>query len=208
MANLDKKLSMDLFSNGNQELNLPNAEIQYFPNFINKRNADNYFEYLKSEVKWQQDEITVFGKTYNQPRLTALYANNDKPYSYSNITMYPEAFSPEIEALKTKIEKKVNYKFTTVLLNLYRNGNDSNGWHADNEKELGKNPVIASLSFGEVRPFHFKHRTLKKERYKLTMEHGSLLVMRGQMQHYWVHQIAKTKKQIGARINLTFRFIP
>ncbi|MCT4630466.1 alpha-ketoglutarate-dependent dioxygenase AlkB, partial [Winogradskyella sp.] len=83
--------------------------------------------------------------------------------------------------------------------------NDSNGWHADNEKELGKNPVIASVSFGEERPFHFKHRTLKNERHKLNLSHGSLLIMKGEMQYYWLHQIAKTKKKIQPRINLTFR---
>lgn len=208
MANLDKKLTMDLFSNGNLELNLPNAEILYYPDFIRKQEANGYFKRLKSEVNWQQDEITVFGKTYNQPRLTALYANNDKPYSYSNLTMHPKPFSPEIKVLKNKIEKKVNHNFTTVLLNLYRNGNDSNGWHADNEKDLGTNPVIASLSLGEERPFHFKHRHLKNERHKMILEHGSLLIMRGEMQHYWLHQIAKTKREIGERINLTFRYIP
>jgi len=198
---------MDLFSNEKQELILPNAEITYIPNFIDKANADAYFKHLNSKVNWQQDDITVFGKTYQQPRLTALYAENEKPYSYSNITMHPEPFTPQIENIKNKIEAKINHKFTTVLLNLYRDGNDSNGWHADNEKELGVNPVIASISFGEKRPFHFKHRELKAERYKLTLEHGSLLVMKGEMQHYWLHQIAKTKKQIGSRINLTFRTV-
>ena len=90
---------------------------------------------------------------------------------------------------------------------MYRDGNDSNGWHADNERELGINPIIASVSFGATRPFHFKHRTIKEQRYKLPLEHGSLLVMKGEMQHHWLHQIAKTKKEIQPRINLTFRNI-
>src|SRR5690606_27731882 len=119
--------------------------------------------------------------------------------------MTPNIFTEDLLQIKNAIESEIQHTFTTVLLNLYRNGNDSNGWHADNEKELGKNPVIASVSFGEVRPFYFKHRYIKEENHKLHLNHGSLLVMKGEMQHYWQHQIAKTKEQIGERINLTFR---
>ncbi len=198
---------MDLFSEEKTTFKLPNAELLYIPNFFDNTKADAYFSILKSEINWQQDNITVFGKTYKQPRLTALYANNDKPYSYSNITMHPKPFTEPLLDIKQAVQHKCNHEFSTVLLNFYRDGNDSNGWHADNEKELGKNPVIASVSFGEARPFHFKHRTLKNERYKIKLGHGSLLVMKGEMQHYWLHQIAKTKQQIGERINLTFRKI-
>ncbi|WP_299224730.1 alpha-ketoglutarate-dependent dioxygenase AlkB [uncultured Psychroserpens sp.] len=198
---------MDLFSEGKTVLKLPNAELIYISNFYNKIKANHYFNYLKAKIEWQQDDITIFGKTYKQPRLTALYAENSASYSYSNITMKPKPFTKELIQLKSDIEKASDHKFTSVLLNRYRNGNDSNGWHADNEKELGKNPIIASLSFGEKRYFHFKHRTIKTERYKLALEHGSLLIMRGDMQHHWLHQIAKTKKQVDERINLTFRRI-
>lgn len=198
---------MDLFSEEKTILKLPHAELIYIPNFISRQRADYYFEHLKSNVNWQQDDITVYGKTYKQPRLTALYAENKNSYSYSNIIMYPKPFTSELLEMKQNIENVAHHKFTTALINLYRDGNDSNGWHADNEKELGENPVIASLSLGEVRPFHFKHRVLKEERHKLLLEHGSLLIMKGEMQHYWLHQIAKTKKKIGERINLTFRTI-
>lgn len=198
---------MDLFSEEKTILQLPNAELIYIPNFLNKNKADYYFESIRSHTDWQQDDITVFGKTYKQPRLTALYAENKAAYSYSNITMYPTLFTPQLLELKKNIEKEVQHKFTTVLINLYRDGNDSNGWHADNEKELGKNPVIASLSLGEARWFHFKHRQLKEERHKILLEHGSLLIMKNAMQHHWLHQVAKTKKKIGERINLTFRNI-
>ena len=198
---------MDLFSEEKTILQLPDAELVYIPNFINQQKADSYFKHLKSNVNWQQDDITIFGKTYKQPRLTALYAENKASYSYSNITMFPRPFIPELLDLKQDLEEEAQHKFTTVLINLYRDGNDSNGWHADNEKELGKNPIIASLSLGEARPFHFKHRELKEERYKLLLEHGSLLIMKGAMQHHWLHQIAKTRKMIGERINLTFRNI-
>ena len=196
---------MDLFSEGKRHFNLPNAELIYIENFYETLKADHYFDLLKATIDWQHDDIKMFGKTYKQPRLTALYANNDNPYTYSNITMQPKIFTAALKDIKADIEQRMNHQFTSVLLNRYRNGNDSNGWHADNEKALGKNPIIASLSLGETRPFHFKHRQLKEERHKLNLNHGSLLIMKGEMQHYWLHQIAKTKKQIGERINLTFR---
>lgn len=196
---------MDLFPEKNIHWLLPQAELLYMPNFFNLAQADRYFNGLKETIAWQQDDITVFGTTYKQPRLTALYGNHGLSYKYSNITMIPKVFTAELLEIKNAVEAEIQHTFTTVLLNLYRNGNDSNGWHADNEKELGRNPVIASVSFGEVRPFYFKHRYIKEESYKLYLNHGSLLVMKGEMQHYWVHQIAKTKKQIGERINLTFR---
>jgi len=198
---------MDLFSPEKKEFKLPNAHLVYFPNFYSKEKADTYFKILKKTITWQQDDIKVYGRSYKQPRLTALYADNDFPYTYSNITMFPKLFTDELRAIKQDIESTVNKKFTSVLLNLYRNGNDSNGWHADNEKELGKNPVIASVSFGAPRAFLFKNKELKNEKYKLILEHGSLLIMKGEMQHYWLHQVPKTKKDVGERINLTFRTI-
>ncbi|WP_370000357.1 alpha-ketoglutarate-dependent dioxygenase AlkB [Winogradskyella sp.] len=196
---------MDLFSQEKRHFILPNAELIYVPSFFNKQESDNYFKTIKEQTDWQHDDITVFGKTYKQPRLTALFGEKDQTYSYSNITMHPKPFTSTLLNIKSKIEDFSDEKFNTLLINLYRDGNDSNGWHADNEKELGINPVIASVSFGEKRPFHFKHTSLKKERHKLTLEHGSLLLMKGEMQHYWLHQIAKTKKVIQPRINLTFR---
>ncbi|WP_040251362.1 alpha-ketoglutarate-dependent dioxygenase AlkB family protein [Psychroserpens mesophilus] len=198
---------MDLFSEEKTILKLPDAELIYIPNFLNQQNAYRYFKYLKQNVNWQQDDITIFGKTYNQPRLTALYAVNKATYSYSNITMHPNDFTTELLDLKLAVDTEAQHKFTTVLLNLYRDGNDSNGWHADNEKELGEQPTIASLSLGATRTFHFKHRILKAERHKMDLEHGSLLIMKGAMQKYWLHQIPKTRKIIGERINLTFRTI-
>ncbi|WP_299524376.1 alpha-ketoglutarate-dependent dioxygenase AlkB [Winogradskyella sp.] len=196
---------MDLFSQEKQHLILPNAELLYIPNFFDKQQSDNYFKTISTQTNWQHNDITVFGKTYKEPRLTALFGNENKPYGYSNLVMYPKPLTPTLQIIKGEVENISKTTFNTLLINLYRNGNDSNGWHADNEKELGKNPVIASVSFGEERPFHFKHRTLKDQRYKLHLQHGSLLLMKGEMQHYWLHQIAKTKKEIQPRINLTFR---
>lgn len=198
---------MDLFSTEKKVMKLPNAEVIYIPNFYSTEKANFYFKILKENIDWQQDFITVFGKTYNQPRLTALYANNHQPYTYSNLTMFPKIFTSELLEIKQEIEKIEHNQFTSVLLNLYRNGNDSNGWHADDEKELGRNPLITSLSLGAPRMFHFKHRKLIDQKYRLILEHGSLLLMKGEMQHYWLHQVPKTKKNVGERINLTFRTI-
>ncbi|MCK8480190.1 alpha-ketoglutarate-dependent dioxygenase AlkB family protein [Psychroserpens algicola] len=198
---------MNLFPKEKTIFKRPNAELIYIENFYETGIASQYFNHFKQNINWQQDHITVFGKTYKQPRLTALYATNDKPYSYSGLTMQPLYFTKELLQIKSDVEQEVMHQFTTVLLNLYRNGNDSNGWHADNEKELGKHPIIASVSFGETRSFHFKHRHITEERHKINLKHGSLLIMKGEMQEYWLHQIPKTKKVIGERINLTFRTI-
>jgi len=189
------------------KLNLPDSDITYYPNFLNPEEADYYFKILLNEIPWQQDDITVFGKTYAQPRLTALFADNKKPYSYSNITMQPHGFSSALSEIKKKIEDIENNTFTTCLANLYRDGQDSNGWHSDNEKELGKNPIIASVSLGQVRPFSLKHKVHKHLKHKIELQSGSLLVMKGSTQQHWLHQIAKTKKIIKPRINLTYRII-
>ncbi|MFC4721088.1 alpha-ketoglutarate-dependent dioxygenase AlkB family protein [Geojedonia litorea] len=198
---------MNRISNEKKHLILPDAEVIYIPEFYSFEKERYYFKVLKTTVKWQQDNIKVFGKIHKQPRLTALYGENNQTYSYSNIEMKPKPFIKVLQEIKNDIENITKHDFTTVLLNLYRDGNDSNGWHADNEKELGKNPVIASLSLGEARWFHFKHRVISNEKYKLLLEPGSLLVMKGRMQHHWLHQIPKTKKVIDERINLTFRKI-
>lgn len=188
-------------------LDLPNAEIMYYPQFFTLEEADLIFTELKNDIPWQQDDIRVFGKIHPQPRLTALFGNEGKPYSYSNISMQPHPWTILLQKLKTQIETVTDTRFTTVLLNQYRDGKDSNGWHADNEKELGLNPVIASLSFGAPRQFQLKHNTLKDQKKSIILEHGSLLIMKGTTQHFWKHQIPKTAKPIGPRINLTFRVL-
>ncbi|MEX0996085.1 MAG: alpha-ketoglutarate-dependent dioxygenase AlkB [Flavobacteriaceae bacterium] len=188
-------------------LNLSDSDIIYFPKFYNPEVASKMFDTLFNETDWQQDDIKVFGKIYAQPRLTALYAENEKSYSYSNITMFPKPFTPLLTQIKRDIEVISNKTFSTVLLNLYRDGNDSNGWHSDDEKELGENPVIASLSLGEARWFHLKHKQDKQQKTKIELTHGSLLLMQGSTQHFWKHQVAKTARKVGSRINLTFRLI-
>lgn len=188
-------------------LNLPDAAIIYYPHFFDKKEADAIFDQLKEETPWQQDDIRVFGKIHPQPRLTALFGNEGKSYSYSNIKMQPHPWNPLLQKIKSKIESVSETNFTTVLLNLYRDGKDSNGWHADNEKELGTNPIIASVSFGAERVFQLKHNSIPNLKQNILLEHGSLLIMKGTTQHLWKHQIPKTSKPIGERINLTFRII-
>ncbi len=189
------------------QLDLPDADVVYYPNFFSKEKADTYFKTLLSETNWQQDDITVFGKTYQQPRLTALYGENGKSYSYSGITMNPLPFTSVLKEIKNIIEEVSEEIYNVVLLNLYRNGQDSNGWHSDNEKELGKNPVIASVSLGAERVFHLKHKDDKDLKKSIQLQHGSLLIMKGRTQEKWKHQLPKTKKVDSPRINLTFRTI-
>lgn len=196
-----------LFEETPLTLRPPDAEIIYHKEFLQSIEADILFHQLMTETPWRQDPITVFGKSYPQPRLTALYGNQDLSYGYSGIRMQPLEWTETLLEIKNKIESITPVKFTTVLLNLYRDGKDSNGWHADNEKELGINPYIASLSLGQSRDFHLKHNTMKEERIKIELHHGSLLLMGGTTQHFWKHQIAKTTKPIGPRINLTFRVV-
>lgn len=196
-----------LFQSEKIFFNLPDAEISYFPNFLSEEVANSLFHELLKNIPWQQDEIIVYGKKHLQPRLTALFGNEGKPYSYSNIVMQPHHWTLALQKIKSLVENSTETNFTTVLLNYYRDGNDGNGWHADNEKELGLNPIIASLSLGAERNFKLKHNTDISQKKNIILENGSLLLMKGTTQHFWKHQIPKTKKTIGSRINLTFRVI-
>lgn len=186
---------------------MADAELTYFPNFIPVEEQQALYQQLYTSTNWQQDNIKLFGKIHAQPRLTALYASHKLPYSYSSITVYPAAFTPVLQKLKERTEQRCKYDFNSCLLNLYRYGQDSNGWHADDEKELGMNPAIASISLGADRRFKFRRKDNKKETRTLVLESGSLLLMAGKTQHYWQHQLPKTAQNISPRINLTFRKI-
>lgn len=196
-----------LFSNEKIVFDLPQSEIIYYPSFLNSKEAADLFDYLLEFVPWQQDSITVFGKTHSQPRLTAFYGANNLSYTYSNIKMKAAEWPPSLLELKNKIEILSDCSFNSVLLNLYRDGKDSMGWHADNEKVLGLNPEIASLTLGNERFFHLKHNENAAYKAKIKLENGSLLLMKGSTQHFYKHQIPKTTQKIGPRINLTFRTI-
>ena len=161
---------------------------------------------LTNSLNWDTYEIKIFGKKILSPRLTAWYGDEQCVMKYSGLTFYPTPFTTELLYIKSEIENLTQHKFNCVLANLYRDGTDSMGWHADDEKETSINPVIASYSLGAERVFQLKHN-ITKERIDIPLVNNSLLVMAGELQHYWKHQIPKSKKIAEPRINLTFRYI-
>lgn len=194
----------ELFPN-NTNIQLTDADLQYYDNAFSNTECMLLFKSLKEKVSWKSESIKLFGKSIMQPRLTSFYGDNNQPYRYSNLTMTPNQWFSELNQIKEKVEAISQHKFTCVLLNYYRNGNDSMGWHSDDESSLGVNPVIASISFGAERKFMMRHRRLKGHKHNIILGNGSLLIMRGETQHHWHHQIPKTRQPIGPRINLTFR---
>ncbi len=187
-------------------ISIDRGTLEYIPEFISPQKSALLFDELLAETPWKQGLISIFGKTLATPRLEAFYAEEGLNYAYSGQQLVVHPFTKELESLKKQLEQYTGQKFNSVLINLYRNGNDSNGWHADNEKELGINPFIASISLGTERRFDFKH-IKTKEKKSIILENGSLLLMGGEIQHHWKHQIAKTKKVHSPRINLTFRLV-
>lgn len=183
---------------------LPDSCLYWAPNFVTQEEASEFFRHFNEQIKWRSDNIILFGKTMPIPRLQAWFGDRD--YRYSNILMQANEWSPKLLDLKRRCEQASGSKFNSVLANLYRDGQDSNGWHSDNEPELGKKPVIASLSFGETRRFLIKHRNTKQT-HTFELSSGSLLIMAGKTQQHWQHTVPKTKRKKTARINLTFRYI-
>ncbi len=187
---------------------LQDADLIYIENFFSKEDADKLYTKLINDIDWLETRTTVYGKEYDTPRLTAWYGDAGTEYTFSGNKMNPFPWTNDLLFIKEKVDKEAGIIFNSVLLNLYRTGKDSVGWHRDNEKEFGTNPVIASVSFGETRPFQLKHKFEKDvEKVIIPLTHGSLLIMQGKTQHYWEHQIPKTAKEIKPRINLTFRVI-
>lgn len=189
-----------------QKIELEDTHLLYLPNFLSSAEADDWFAFLMNKVNFQSGEIKLFGKIYAIPRLEAFYAKNELTYSYSGKQMKTETLFTELDELNNRVESISKLEFNAVLINLYRNGIDSNGWHADDERELGHDPCIASLSLGAERIFELKHNQTKKK-VKLKLEHGSLLFMMQGSQKYWKHQLPKDKTINEPRINLTFRKI-
>lgn len=192
-------------SSGNWQ-KVQDGEYLYIADFYDRKNADTYYQSFFDNIKWEQKEMMMYGRKVAFPRLTAWYGDEGKSYSYSGLTFLPQPWTVDLLEVKEAVEKVVPLKFNSVLLNLYRDGSDSMGWHADDEKELGYNPVIASINLGASRKFQLRHNETN-EKIELILEHGSLLIMKGSLQHYWKHQVPKTKKKVGSRINLTFRVI-
>jgi alkylated DNA repair dioxygenase AlkB len=188
-------------------LSIPDAEVTFYRNFFSHQESDQLFRVLYHEIKWRQDKMNIYGKEVNLPRKTAWYGDKGHSYSFSGIHLEPELWTPTLLEVKERIEKIAKTQFNSVLLNLYRDGNDGISWHTDAEKELGKNPVIGSISFGGARRFMLRHKHNKDLKAEVELTHGSFLLMAGATQHFWQHQIPKTAKKVEPRINLTFRVI-
>ena len=198
----------DYRSEAVEKIDLPDAEVLLFRNLFSKNEVDDLFKELQQEVSWKQEEIKLYGKVYDLPRLTAWYGEPNKTYIYSGIKVESSPWIPVIDKIKKRIERVSNTTFNSVLLNLYRSGSDGVAWHADDEPELGENPVIGSVSLGEARPFQMRHKTDKKvENKEILLESGSYLLMQGPTQEHWLHRIPKSKRSMNERINLTFRNI-
>ena len=187
-------------------LELNDADIRFDSFFYSQEEGLFLYQYLLKHIDWQQETIQVYGKSHLTPRLSCWMGDENTAYGYSNTIMQPTPWNDQVLAIKQKIERATNQSFNSVLINYYRDGKDSNGWHSDNEPELGANPVIASLSFGAPRDFHLRHKANKQFTHKMSLTNGSLLMMSGTTQQYWQHHIPKRAKAEG-RINLTFRTI-
>ena len=185
----------------------PEELLEYTPHFLSEKAATKLEEKLLDETPWKQNTQKMYKKTVLTPRLTAWYGDENKDYHLGGNDFNVNQWSPELLNLKLKIEKFSGYKFNSVLLNLYRDGNDSVAWHRDKESELGDRPIIASVSLGQVRNFDFRNVKNHQQKHSLALNHGSLLIMKGDLQVNWEHRIAKSTKLMKPRINLTFRLI-
>ncbi len=199
---------MDLFQSRSRErLPVDDAELVLWRD-AGLGNAEGFLDRLITDTPWRSEEINVWGKTYAQPRLIAWYGDDSSSYSYSGLTLSPLPWTPTLLTIKDRVETLSDATFNSVLLNYYRNQSDGMGFHADDEPELGPSPVIASVTFGEVRPFVLKHKRRKDvANVKLPLPSGSLLLMRGATQANWKHGIPKQSKPCAPRVNLTFRKI-
>lgn len=213
-------------------LKIPNGELIFAERFLNTKISDRSVEYFQendtfdwektdwsqvsaedfeqinfTHIKWKRDQIKMYGKTIPLPRLTAWYADQGKSYTYSGITSTPNEWNKGLLYIKEKIEQVTALRFNSVLLNWYRNGEDHMGWHADDEAQLGKNPTIASINFGATRDFVIRRLGDPTKKILIPLQHGTLLVMGGELQHYWQHAVLKRKKVKESRFNLTFRTV-
>jgi len=198
---------MDLFNNNPNQNLLPfDGEVFLSQNVLNVAEIDFFYHTLLNADFWKQDELIIFGKQITTSRKVAWFGDFNYKYSYSKITKTAKLWTPELQSLKKLIELKTEESFNSSLLNLYHNGSEGMSWHSDNEKELGENPIIASLSLGAARKFSLKHK-FKSYKVDIILESGGLLLMKGETQTKWLHSLPKTKKVTTPRINLTFRNI-
>ena len=180
------------------------SEITFWPNWLEQTEADDLLVTAINKVTWQHHNINIAGKSIPIPRLQNWFGDPATSYTYSRIKLQALAFPPWMEELRTRVERQTGCSFNGTLVNYYRDGRDSVDWHADDEVELGVEPIIASVSLGQERTFLLRHKTTK-QRLKINLPHGSLMVMGPGIQKYWLHSIAKDKNVVKSRINFTFR---
>ncbi|WP_286786252.1 MULTISPECIES: alpha-ketoglutarate-dependent dioxygenase AlkB family protein [Pseudomonas] len=196
---------MDLFAD--IPLQLADADLRYQPDWLDAETADAWLQALMCDTPWEQPIVQVHGRRLPVPRLVAWYADPGIHLSYSGLTHRASSWTPLLAQIRRRVEDAAGQAFNGVLINHYRDGQDSMGWHADDESYLGRNPVIASLNLGGARRFDLRRKGQSRIEHSLTLGHGSLLVMGGTTQHHWQHQVAKTRKACAPRLNLTFRYL-
>ncbi|RZJ29304.1 MAG: alpha-ketoglutarate-dependent dioxygenase AlkB [Flavobacterium sp.] len=188
-------------SQGKQALNLPDADILLWDSFFSKEESDHYYNVLLAQTPWKKYEMEIYDKSVTAPRMIAWYQDEN-----AEIDPGGNAWTPELLEIRKRVEAELGISFNSVLLNLYRDGNDGVAWHSDREHKIGKNPTIASVTFGETRMFRLRHKSRKDlPQVEIPLHHGTLLLMSGTTNTFWQHQIPKTKKSVLPRINLTFR---
>ena len=197
-----------------ERIELPDADVRFAPAWLPAGEADALFAALREQVRWEVHRIRMYGREIDSPRLSSWIGDPGTGYVYSRVRFEPNPWPSALAALRARIDAAAGEAMNSVLANLYRDGNDAMGWHADDERELGARPVIASLSLGATRRFVFRRRPPRGtrpaaglERHELALPHGSLLLMAGDTQSHWHHALPRTAKPVGPRINLTFRRI-
>lgn len=198
---------LSFFAEAGQSRGLPTELLAYRSGFIGQMDSDQLLAKFIAETPWKQSTQKMWDKEYLTPRLTSWHGDIGTDYSVSGRISNPNPWTPELLYLKSLVEPIAGIQFNSVLLNYYRDGNDSVAWHSDRESVLGRNPVIASLSFGQVRSFDIRNKANHSEHYSVKLEHGSFLLMKAGLQEHWEHRIAKSAKPMKARINLTFRVV-
>lgn len=198
---------LQLFSEGGQSNNLPAELLEYYPRFFDQQTSNALLNKLIATTPWEQREVTMYGKKMLTPRLTAWYGDKGTNYSFTGLRHDPLPWTADLLMIKQQVEPLAGISFNSVLLNYYRDGNDSVAWHSDNEDVLGERPVIASVSFGQARAFDIRNKQDHRLKYSIHLENGSFLLMKGGLQANWEHRIAKSTLSMKPRINLTFRVI-
>lgn len=187
---------------------IPDGELAYEPAFLSQPEADTLLETLLALPDWQREQIRIFGRDVQVPRLIAWFGDPGARYAYSGVVHEAAPWPPALLQLRGRLRDALGVPFNGVLANRYRDGRDGMGWHSDDERELGARPVIASISLGAQRRFLLRHRGLEDEpTIDLPLEHGSLLVMKGDTQRHWKHSLPKTARCHSERVNLTFRWV-